>query len=262
MNSRSFFVQIGSNDAFSDIPTENYIVLHVQKGAGRLLLTFQTVIVEAGYFYFFSPGHFVRWEGEGMAVAVAFSPEFIPGANHTLEQLFSLHHPAFGIPLTEAERPALDGLIRLMEAEQRRKIRDDAVLGALLLSLLLVCVRMRSGVVRKRNTWRQERMARIEDLIETHYKTEHYASFYAAAMDITTHYLNTLLKRHIGKTLPRLLIERIITEAKRELLHTSRSVREIAESLGYTDPSYFSRLFKREAGETPLRFRESFKKYH
>ena len=46
-------------------------------------------------------------------------------------------------------------------------------------------------------------------------------------------------------------------EAKRMLLETEQKTYEISERVGYDDPSYFGRLFKKYTGFTPMEFRES-----
>jgi hypothetical protein len=51
---------------------------------------------------------------------------------------------------------------------------------------------------------------------------------------------------------------RIIFEAKRLLVHTSLTAKEIAYDLGYNDPAYFSRLFQTRTGESPSGFRANF----
>ncbi|WP_283640700.1 helix-turn-helix domain-containing protein [Mesonia mobilis] len=97
----------------------------------------------------------------------------------------------------------------------------------------------------------------LKNYIETHYKTKHTASDYAAMLAITPKALNKLTKAHFNKTLTELISERIIIEAKRELYLTNKTVKEIAYDLGYTDEYYFSRFFKKNVEVSPLFFRIS-----
>ena len=49
-------------------------------------------------------------------------------------------------------------------------------------------------------------------------------------------------------------------EAKRMLIHTNMNIVQISLDLGYIDNSYFSRLFKKTTSETPLQFRENYRR--
>jgi AraC-like DNA-binding protein len=64
------------------------------------------------------------------------------------------------------------------------------------------------------------------------------------------------VKTHLGKTLSDLIREKLLTQAKWELLHTLRPVKEIARGIGYDDELYFSRVFKKSSGLSPSEFRE------
>jgi AraC family transcriptional activator of pobA len=50
---------------------------------------------------------------------------------------------------------------------------------------------------------------------------------------------------------------RLLMEAQRLLIYTSASAVQIAAELGFQDPAYFSRFFKRHTGLTPLAFRQA-----
>lgn len=50
--------------------------------------------------------------------------------------------------------------------------------------------------------------------------------------------------------------DRIVLEAKRQLQHTSLNITEISYNLGFEDPSYFVKFFKRLAGSMPSEFRK------
>jgi AraC-like DNA-binding protein len=59
----------------------------------------------------------------------------------------------------------------------------------------------------------------------------------------------------MGISCKQFIINRLILEAKRLLLYSEISISTIADDLGFTDPSYFIRLFKKETGISPLTFR-------
>lgn len=97
----------------------------------------------------------------------------------------------------------------------------------------------------------------LKDQIELHYKTKHQPKDYAELLSITPNSLAKITKEHFNKTLTFLIAERIIIEAKRELYLTSKSIKEIAYELGYEDPFYFSRFFKKNTSISPNEYRKT-----
>lgn len=99
------------------------------------------------------------------------------------------------------------------------------------------------------------RIVRLFHLIEEHYKEEKKATFYAGHIGLTPKRINEILRRRMAITISQLLYHRLLVEAKRELFHQERSVKEIAYELGFSEQSYFARFFKKHAGITPEQFR-------
>lgn len=95
-------------------------------------------------------------------------------------------------------------------------------------------------------------------LVEAHYKEKHTVADYADLLMIAPKTLTHKFKRlHLPQ--PNEIIKsRIILEAKRLLVHTTKSAKEIAYALGYDDPAYFSRLFFIKTGESPSGFRSKY----
>jgi len=104
---------------------------------------------------------------------------------------------------------------------------------------------------------------KFKQLIEENYTTEKNVSTYADMLNINPSCLNELSKRTTGITAGELIRNRVIDESKRLLYSSSRSGKEIAFQLGFDDPAYFSRFFRKYTGQTLKEFREhSRKKYH
>lgn len=96
----------------------------------------------------------------------------------------------------------------------------------------------------------------LRELIEAHYRHMHAPADYARLLHSDPKTLGKAVKTHLHKTLTELIRERILKQAKWDLLHTLKPVKQIAHELGYSDELYFSRLFKRATGHSPVFFRE------
>jgi AraC family transcriptional activator of pobA len=77
----------------------------------------------------------------------------------------------------------------------------------------------------------------------------------ASELNVSPQNLNSILKKASGKSASELIAEQVLLEAKRYLLHTDKTVSEIAFALSFTDPSHFVKHFKKSTGETPQAFR-------
>jgi AraC family transcriptional regulator, transcriptional activator of pobA len=95
----------------------------------------------------------------------------------------------------------------------------------------------------------------FRELLNRHFSDWHKVNDYAFALNITSDYLNNVLKSNLGKTAKEMIFDRIILEAKRLGLHTELTSKEIAYRLGFDDPSHFSKFFKNETNESFSDFR-------
>lgn len=99
---------------------------------------------------------------------------------------------------------------------------------------------------------------RFTQLVEANFKEKHNVADYAELLLIAP---KTLTHRFKKLNLPQpneIIKNRIILEAKRLLVHTDMTAKEIAYGLGYEDPAYFSRLFFIKTGQPPSGFRSRY----
>lgn len=96
---------------------------------------------------------------------------------------------------------------------------------------------------------------RFRSLIEAHFKTERRPEFYADQMALTAASLNRHCRLFMDRTVAQVLRDRAMIEARRLLAFSSLSVSQVAFELGYEDPAYFSRVFRKETGDSPQEFR-------
>lgn len=100
------------------------------------------------------------------------------------------------------------------------------------------------------------KLAKFNWLIDKFYKEEKGINFYAEQLNITPNYLNILCKQNLKISASKLIHQRIVIEAKRLLLSTDKSIKEIAFDLGFSDHAYFSNFFKYQTEFTPSQFRD------
>jgi AraC family transcriptional activator of pobA len=95
----------------------------------------------------------------------------------------------------------------------------------------------------------------FKEILERNYTRLKRPAAYARELNLSTPYLNECVKSATGHSVSHHIQQRVILEAKRLLVHSGRSVKEIAAALGYDDYPYFSRLFTKVTGITALTFR-------
>ncbi|MEG0928859.1 helix-turn-helix domain-containing protein [Chryseobacterium sp.] len=105
----------------------------------------------------------------------------------------------------------------------------------------------------------RQRIQQLIKLIEENYITHKNTSFYAEHLKISTHHLNDIVRLSRATTVKKMIAQRLILEAKRELSFGALSIKEIAFKLGFTDTSYFSRFFKKHTGQNPDFFKNKEK---
>ena len=111
----------------------------------------------------------------------------------------------------------------------------------------------------KENISRYKEIAwEFRDLLESNIRTNRAPSFYAKRLNITVAYLNEAINAVLGTSVSQNIQDEIILQAKRQLVYTTASVKEIAQGLGFDDYSYFTRLFTKVAGVSPTLFRKNY----
>ena len=118
----------------------------------------------------------------------------------------------------------------------------------------LAASRARTGAVTLTRT--DARIDELRRLIDEHFRKERLISFYAEKLAMTADRLNDHVKRSTGVTAGHLIRQRVLTEAKRQLVFTNQPIHEIAYDLAFSDPSHFTRFFRKQTGTTPQAFRE------
>jgi AraC-like DNA-binding protein len=144
------------------------------------------------------------------------------------------------------------------ESLHRESFGNKKILSHLLKSLLLTIEReqrksLGTNAIRldQNNTFLQFR-----DLLEKNYDQHLSVSDYADKLSISSKTLNALVKTETQKTVSTVIADRIILEAKRKLIHSNAFANQIAYDLGFKDPYYFIKYFKKHVTCSPSEFRK------
>jgi AraC family transcriptional activator of pobA len=237
-------------------------ILLITRGRGRLALDTEDHEVAPGTLFFTRPDEVRSWDVKGLdGACVFFTEDFIVEAfadPRFVERLayFRRDRPTGALVLTRAERRGY--LARF--AAMRREIaalRDDAphALRAVLYDLLVRLNRMYVSRHGEPAALPGALVERFQDAVDRGFRSRHWVSDYARELGVTPGHLNALCRDQLGTSAGRRIRRRIALEAQRLLLHSDLTAAEIAHRLGFQDPSYFARFFRREAGRTPIGFR-------
>lgn len=101
---------------------------------------------------------------------------------------------------------------------------------------------------------------KFSELVEKNFINNKQVDAYAEMMGLAPASLTKKLQKFGIESPSRIIKNRIITEAKRLLLYTDKSIKEISFLIGYDDQHYFSRLFAKEAGVSPSDYKKSVHK--
>ena len=96
---------------------------------------------------------------------------------------------------------------------------------------------------------------RFRQLLEKNFRTTHTVQEYAAMLNVSARSLTKYVHQSAHRSPLQIINDRIALEAKRQLQNSTMSIKEISYQLGFDDPSYFVKFFKRLTGNMPSEMR-------
>jgi AraC-like DNA-binding protein len=250
-----------------------YEILFFIKGSGKHEIDFQLLSIEPNSIHFLSPGqvHLITRSEDYHGYEIVFSRDFYLLDLRDKEILLNLpyfnnYHSEPILNLNKNEFKELLALIQdiRLEFELKRVISED-IIRSYLHIFLMKC----KYYFNLQNTKEFQvdtdlsLLSKFKSLVEKNYISFQSVKEYAEMMCISPIVLNNKIKKSGGINASDIIIDRIILEAKRLLLFTDLSNKEIAFRLNYDDPSYFSRIFRKKTNFTPTEFREKMiKRYY
>ncbi|WP_404376275.1 helix-turn-helix domain-containing protein [Vreelandella aquamarina] len=164
-------------------------------------------------------------------------------------------------PSREQERVAT--LVAHIDQEYRQPAPGrNQLLEALIQALIVELSRLASEPrsTSKRYAPRQSDRGRqhvehFQTLIDAYYREQPSIEWFAGQVGVSSAHLNMLCRQLAGRSALQLLHERLLLEAKRQLTYTNMTIGQVSDSLGFSEPAYFTRFFKRNTALSPREFR-------
>ena len=97
----------------------------------------------------------------------------------------------------------------------------------------------------------------FRSLVDRHLKDHWTVAAYASELAITPTHLNRICRQVLDCSALEVIHDRLLLEAKRNLIYTSMTVKEVSNALCFSDPAYFTRFFAKNAGQSPTAFRDA-----
>lgn len=244
---------------------EFYDILLLTAGEGAFQLDDRVYRVAPATVLFTSPGQARRWVGaRGVDGLCLFFPgEFLEEFfNDPLFlqrlQFFHRHRAGLSLELEEGQARWLGERLERMRGELAALRGDSAhLLRAILYEVLITLNRWYAAAHSSAaDTETSPVVFRFLQLIEQHHRTDHRVAAYSRWLGITSGHLNELSKQYLGQSASAVIRSRLVVEAKRLLLYSDQTASQAGYELGFEDPSYFGRFFKRYVGSSPSRYRD------
>ncbi len=202
-----------------------------------------------------------------MGWGLFFHPDLLRGTslgNKMDDYTFFSYETSEALHLSDKEKQILYDCVQNIENELQENIDSHSqnLIVTNIELLLNYCLRYYGRQFITRKSGNSSTVNQIDQLLKAYFKSDKLAElglptvkFLAENVHLSASYLSDLLKKETGMSAQDHIHYHIIEEAKKVLLNTDNSVSEVAYSLGFEYPQYFSKLFKQKTGHTPGEFR-------
>lgn len=252
-----------------------FFVVYIRSGAGKMQYELRDYHFAGPCLIFFSPFHPFRIDAdvELEGFILQFSNEFYwfqmgKNKDKNICQLF--HHVSLPVlPLNEQDVFIVDNLFHSI----RREFEWFENPSRNMVSNYLNTIFVHSGRIQSRSNSESQGgqsdifpkeyhlLKNLNCLIYQNFRTLKRPSDYAELLHISTSGLTKATKKYYGKTVTDLIQDCMLEEARKELAYSGKSIKEIAIELGFEDPYYFSRLFKKVSGISPDVYRQQVHRF-
>ena len=238
-------------------------IIWVRSGSGQHLIDGVATPVEEGTVTIIGRGQVhVFEEGEDLHGAVLrLRDELLPGDAKRLPAAWLLSgRCGRSVPVPRERADQLEALLRALDDELGRPAGPESTqLRGHLISVVLLWLERWYDMSREEcpdpDAAEVDLLRRFVQALERDYADHHDASHYAEELHVPPATLSRALTQVTGRGTKELVLDRVMSEAARLLRFTDQNVQQVAQRVGYDDPLYFSRAFKRHFGDSPMAYR-------
>jgi AraC-like DNA-binding protein/quercetin dioxygenase-like cupin family protein len=247
------------------------VLAYFESGAGSFTLGDRHWPLSTGDAFVIAPGEVVRLGEHDHHTAIGwcvFFPPEVAASDGLGGSLGWTSHPllfpfvgriaggAQRLPIPPSERAAWVGHISAIESEldHPRDGSSEAALAHLTL-LLVSAARISVDIGHDLRLRSEPLLATVFEFIEEHYNEPISLATVAGAVGLTPGHLTTVVRRKTGRSVQRWITERRMAEARKLLRETDLSIEVIAARVGYRQPSFFIKHFRRDHAITPATWR-------
>ncbi|GEQ86031.1 4-hydroxyphenylacetate catabolism regulatory protein HpaA [Patiriisocius marinistellae] len=249
-----------------------YQVLWFKKGKGKHFVDFKAYNVDKDSVFFIAKNqvHYFDDNTDYEGILLHFNETFIVQKDNETD--FFLKYNLFNnpylqplCPIKNASANVFDEYISQIKREFANpdEFGKEELLKAYLKAFLIQIQRTKQECDQTQNDipimFDEKRVQLIKfiNLIDENYTKGLTVAEYARLLFISSRTLSDLTNQLLNKTPSQIIKERIILEAQRLLLYSDLNVNQIGYRLGFDDPSYFVKYFKKNTNSSPLEFRKS-----
>jgi AraC family transcriptional regulator, transcriptional activator of pobA len=257
-------MDVGAADRREPHRHDYHELIWIRTGSGRHLIDGAPLPIEEGTVTIIGRGQVhVFEEGEHLYGAVLrLRDELLPGDSQRLPAGWLLSgRCGRSVPVPGDRADQFETLLRALDDELRRPTGpESSQLRGHLISVLLLWLERWYDADRAHHPDSDEAevqlLRRFIQMLERDYAGHHDAGHYADELRVPPAALSRALTQVTGRGTKELVIDRVMSEAARLLRFTGLTVQQVALRVGYDDPLYFSRAFKRHFGDSPMAYRD------
>lgn len=246
---------------------DTYNIYWIKEGKGTYLVDFKSYTFNNNTLLFLSPGQVFSVQSEkiNQAYVLSFVSDFYCIETHDKEiacngVLFNAVNDNPFVSANEKDALKLDLVInQLMDEFKNQEKAQHDMLQLYLKQFIIHSVRIKNDVEYKINEDSSVLIKNFNVILEQNFKTTHSVSVYAERLGVSPKTLSKHFQNKKSLSPSALIKNRLILEAKRQLIYSDNSVKQVAFSLGFNDSAYFTRFFKKLVHKSPLQFKKDYK---